>query len=232
MNLIVLDTETSDLDPDKGAKLLEVAWIVLTNTGQRWEQLSFGEYYIEHPESIIINPHAQAVHHIRADMLTKGKGAISRYEVIRTILDCIQEDTIFVAHNAEFDSKFLPEITRPWICTFRAAKHVWPSAPGYSNQVLRYWLKLQIDLPYARFPHQALYDVSTTAGILSKMLENHSPEELLKLSKMPVRLRTIGFGKHRGLDFNQIPKDYLQWLRKQQGLDTDLVHTLDSILKP
>jgi exodeoxyribonuclease X len=232
MNLIVLDTETSDLDPDKGAKLLEIAWIELSNTGKQWEQTNAGESYIEQPPSIIISPHAQACHHIKVDMLTKERGAHTRYEVMRTLLANVREDTLLVAHNAEFDSRFLPEVTRPWICTFRAAKHVWPGAPGYSNQVLRYWLKLAPDLPHGRFPHQALYDVSVTVSILRKMLEHHTPEQLLTLSKTPVRLKNIGFGKHRGQEFSQIPRDYLVWLRKQQGLDTDLIHTLDSILKP
>ena len=231
MNLIVLDTETSDLDPDKGAKLLELAWIELSHTGQRWEQTNSNDFYIEHAASITINPHAQAVHHIKADMLSKEKGAISRYEVVRTLLTCVREDTILVAHNAEFDAKFIPEISRPWICTFRSAKHVWPSAPGYSNQVLRYWLKLQPDLPNGKYPHQALYDVSVTVSILQKMLERYSPQQLLELSRTPVRLRNIGFGKHKGAPFEQIPRDYLVWLRAQSGLDDDLKHTLDSLLK-
>jgi exodeoxyribonuclease X len=231
MKLIVVDTETSDLDPDKGAKLLELAWIELSHTGQAWEQTCFNEFYIEHPPHTFINPHAQAVHHIRADMLTKEKGAISRYEAVRTLIECLEEDTILVAHNADFDSKFLPEITRPWICTFRSAKHIWPAAPGYSNQVLRYWLKLNPDLPNGRYPHQALYDISVTVDILKKMLEQYSPQQLLELSKTPVRLKQIGFGKHRGQLFEQIPRDYLVWLRAQAGLDDDLRHTLDSLLK-
>jgi len=233
MNLIVLDTETSDLDPDKGAKLLEIAWIELSHTGQMWEQVSWGDYYIEHPPTIVMNPHAQAAHHIKIDMLTKERGAITRYEVIRLLLSLIEPSTILVAHNAEFDSKFLPEIHgSPWICTFRSAKHIWPGAPSYGNQVLRYWLKLEPELPNGKFPHQALYDVSVTASILIKMLEHHTPDQLLKLSKLPVRMKTIGFGKHKGLDFNQLPPDYLAWLRRQPNLDADLIHTLDSILKP
>src|SRR5215467_1883292 len=123
MNLIVLDTETSDLDPDKGAKLLEIAWIELSHTGQRWERTNSNDFYIEQPTSLFINPHAQAVHHIRADMLTPERGAISRYEALRTLLSLIEPSTFLVAHNAEFDSRFLPEIYKsPWICTFRAAK--------------------------------------------------------------------------------------------------------------
>jgi hypothetical protein len=44
-------------------------------------------------------------------------------------------------------------------------------------------------------------------------------------------LKTIGFGKHKGLDFSQLPPDYVAWLRRQPNLDSDLIHTLDSIMK-
>jgi exodeoxyribonuclease X len=231
MNLIVLDTETSDLDPDKGAKLLEIAWIELTHTGQGWEKVSSYETYIECQPSISINPHAQAVHHITTDLLTKEKGATNRYETILHLKKYIKEDTVMVAHNASFDSSFIPEITRPWICTMRSAKHLFPGAPGYSNQVLRYWLKLEPDLPAGKYPHQALYDVSVTTSLLLKMLEQNTPAQLMIFSQQPVRLRTISFGKHRGQDFRNIPKDYLTWLRKQEGLEPDLAYTLDYFLR-
>src|SRR5262245_53720893 len=110
MNLIVLDTETSDLDPDKGAKLLQIAWIELVHTGTDWAQTNSNEFYIECQPNIVINPHAQAVHHIRADMLTKDNGAVNRYEVIQFLQKSVNRDTVFVAHNANFDSKFIPEI--------------------------------------------------------------------------------------------------------------------------
>src|SRR6516162_6137670 len=103
MNLIVLDTETSDLDPDKGAKLLEIAWIELSHTGQIWERTNSNEFYIEQPSSLHINPHAQAAHHIKADMLTAERGAKSRYEAVRMLLDHVEPSTFLVAHNAEFD---------------------------------------------------------------------------------------------------------------------------------
>src|SRR5262245_8104950 len=98
MNLIVLDTETSDLDPDKGDKLLEIAWIELSHTGQRWERTNSNEFYIEHRDPIFINPHAQAVHHIRADMLRAECGAIPRYEAVRMLLGHIEPSTFLVAH--------------------------------------------------------------------------------------------------------------------------------------
>jgi exodeoxyribonuclease X len=164
-------------------------------------------------------------------MLTEAMGAIKRYDAILTVLARMKPDTIVVAHNADFDCKFIPEITRPWLCTYRAAKHVWPGAPGYSNQVLRYWLKLDVVVPEGKYPHQALYDATVTTGLLLKMLERYTPEQLLQMSKLPVRLKNIGFGKHRGTAFENIPIDYLRWLRGQSNLDPDLKHTLDSILK-
>jgi exodeoxyribonuclease X len=237
MKLIVLDTETSGLDPSKGDTILELAWIVLSNE-DNWKPKSFSRMYIQY--SGPINPHAQASHHIRSDSLTAEHGAYPRDAAVQFMLKEIGDDSICVAHNVDFDSKFLPEIKRPWICTFRSAKHVWPNAPGYGNQVLRYWLNINVTsqeiLDVApiiahQHPHQALFDVATTTGILLKMLERYTPEQLLHLSRSPVTLKSLNFGKHKGLEINRVPRDYLQWLRRQNNLDEDVKHTIDSVLQ-
>lgn len=229
MHLIVLDTETSDLDPDKGAKLLEVSWIELAFNETSWATVGTYEKYIQ-AHNVVINPHAQAVHHIKPEMLKEENGAVARTDMIQFLQKCIGPKTIMVAHNAQFDSKFFPEINRPWICTYRAARHVFPGAPGFSNQVLRYWLGLTPKVEN-RYPHQAFYDVATTVEILLKMLQTYTPEQLLMFSSKPIRLKTIEFGKHRGTPFENLPRDYVQWLRGQSNLNPDLQHTLDSILK-
>jgi exodeoxyribonuclease X len=232
MKLIVVDTETSAL-PEQGGQMLELAWIALWHGNQGWEPISCYETYIQY--SGPIDPRAQASHHIRADQLTAERGAITREQAVRQFLTEIQPDSFIVAHNSDFDSKFLPEVQAPWICTYRVSKHIWPEAPGHSNQVLRYWLGVKPDLSMAstiksRQPHQALYDVATTAGILLKMLDKHSPAELYTITQGPNKLRNIGFGKHKGMKFEDIPRDYLAWLRGQSELDPDLKFTLDSIL--
>jgi exodeoxyribonuclease X len=234
MKLIVLDTETSDLDPAKGATILELAWMTVENADNKWKATSAYETYIQYDGPI--NPHAQASHHISPQCL-KAPRAITRNDAVGNLLQGLEADTFMVAHNVEFDSKFLPEVIHNhWICTYRSAKKIWPQAPGYSNQVLRYWLGIDPDLSLAptvrpRAPHQALYDVATTTGILLKMLEKHSPVELLQLSG-PTLLKTIEFGKHKGTPFDMVPRDYLAWLRGQSNLDSDLKFTLDSILQP
>jgi exodeoxyribonuclease X len=238
MKLFVIDTETSDLEPSKGATILELAWVVLSDEYGSWKPINYCSSYIQY--SGPIHPRAQASHHIRADKLTSENGAIVRAEAVGWLLKNLGQDSIPVAHNVEFDSKFLPEISRPWICTLRSAKHIWPDAPGYGNQVLRYWLNVEFTrelLDVAPIinhlhPHQALYDAATTSGILLKMLEKgYTTEQLLGATGTPILLKTINFGKHKGMDFNTVPRDYLIWLRGQSNLDPDVRATIDSILR-
>jgi exodeoxyribonuclease X len=233
MKLIVLDTETSDLEPSQGATILELAWMIVENIDEKWKPTSAYETYIQYDGPI--SPKAQASHHIQSSRL-KPPFAIVRSDAVGKLSEIATPDTLLVAHNSEFDSKFLPElITNHWICTYRCAKRIWPQAPGYSNQVLRYWLQVDPDLSIAptvktRAPHQALYDVATTTGILLKMLNLHTPAELVQMSG-PVKLDIISFGKHKGTPFAQVPREYLAWLRGQSNLDADLKFTLDSILQ-
>jgi exodeoxyribonuclease X len=145
----------------------------------------------------------------------------------------IEPDTILVAHNAEFDSKFLPEVKHQWLCTMRTAKHLWPNAPGFSNQTLRYHLGITPLQDYVsnRYPHQALYDVATTAALLLRMLHEHTPEKLLELSNKPVMLKTVTFGKHRGKPYTQVPTDYLQWIQSSGKWDSDVSYTVEQELQ-
>lgn len=233
MKLIVIDTETSDLDPTNGAAILELAWMVLDNNDDKWVIRSAYETYVQYDGPI--SPKAQASHHIRSDCL-RAPRAIPRKEAVEKLLFELDNAAYAVAHNAAFDSQFLPEVANGWICTYRASKKIWPSAPGHSNQVLRYWMNIIPDLSSAptvkaRAPHQALYDVATTTGILLKMLETRTPSELYALNQ-PQILENIAFGKHKGMAFKAIPRDYLVWLGDQANLDEDVRFTINSILRP
>jgi exodeoxyribonuclease X len=228
MRLIVLDTETSDL-PEKGGHLLELAWMVLDG----YKPISAFESYIQF--NGLISPLAQAQNHISLTDCSYLRGAKPKEEIFLRLMQDVEPDSYIVAHNHVFDSKFVPQLTNPWICTFRVAKLIWPEAPAHGNQVLRYWLGIKPDLSLApniksRAPHQALYDVATTTGILLKMLERHTPEELHKMTIQPYRLAKIPFGKHKGTDFDKIPRDYLMWLRQQSNLDPDVKYTIDNLL--
>lgn len=99
MREIVLDTETTGLDPNKGDRLVEVGCVELLNripTG-----VNFHAYI--NPERDMPTE-AFNVHGLSAEFL-RGHKKFS--EVCEEFLAFIGDDTPLVIHNAEFDHKFL-----------------------------------------------------------------------------------------------------------------------------
>jgi DNA polymerase-3 subunit epsilon len=99
MREIVLDTETTGLDPNQGHRLVEVGCVELLNripTG-----LTFHAY---------INPErdmpmeAFNVHGLSAEFLSQHKRF---HEIVDEFIAFIGDDAPLVIHNAEFDHKFL-----------------------------------------------------------------------------------------------------------------------------
>jgi exodeoxyribonuclease X len=63
------------------------------------------------------------------------------------------------------------------------------------------------------------------------MLDKHSPAELYAITQGPNKLRNIGFGKHKGMKFEDIPRDYLQWMLNKNEWDKDTMFTVRKILE-
>lgn len=177
------------------------------------------------PQSMLINPNrpmpieALAVHHIRdADLV----GAEALFVGLRALQAGMGQTSVYVAHNADFERNFFSGGEVPWICTLKAAYRIWPDAPKHSNQVLRYFLGLDLPAEHAMPPHRAGPDAYVTAWILATMLrEGANPDELIHWSSGPALLPKIGFGKHRGSKWEDVPTDYLEWIIKQTDMDRD-----------
>jgi exodeoxyribonuclease X len=217
--ILVVDTETTGLFPETD-RVCELAAVEVLTPG-----VGNGATY-----NYLVNPgrsipaEASAVHHITDEDV---ENAMSLQEAC-TLLPGSKAEA-YAAHNAAFDKSFLKGLPdRPWVCSWKCAMSVWPDAPGYGNQVLRYYLGFSVPVAGGRgaFPHSALYDALTTAGILLRLLEVKPLEELIKISSEPVLLRKMPFGKHKGMLFKDVPRDYLRWLFRQTDLDEDLAHTL------
>ena len=75
-------------------------------------------------------------------------------------------------------------------------------------------------------PHRALPDAWVTAHILNIMLTDHSVQKLVELTNTPIIMTgPIKFGKHKGVDWKRVPKDYLAWMMRQKDFDSDSIFT-------
>lgn len=172
-----------------------------------------------------IPPGAMAVHHITDDMVAEAQPWMHVYP---HYLDAYrwQDIYIFVAHMAQFEGQYVSEEMRsgrPLICTYKAALRVWPEAPGHSNQVLRYFLKLDVDLG-GELPHRALPDAIVTCAVLRELLRHVTIEQMIEWTAEPALLPRIKFGKHAGAKWSDLSTDYLNWLvnPKKNDLDEDV----------
>jgi len=222
----VVDFETTGLPEDKVRAICETGWTDVSDNGRI---LQSGSRLVNpgHP----IPPKTRAIHHISdADVRDATKPA----EAKAALKNGMEPGDAFAAHNIAFERVFFGGGDFPWICTLKCSQHLFPDAPGHSNQVLRYWLGVDDDEGFdpalAMPPHRAGPDTYVTAFILRRLLALAPPAELIKLTTTPVLLKAMPFGKHGGELFAELPTDYLQWMSKQK-FDADIMHTVRNELQ-
>lgn len=169
-----------------------------------------------------IPPEAKAVHHLTEAMLADK--AVATEANFRAM---VGGSTFVAAHNFAMEAQWLtPEILgdiRP-ICTFKCARRIWTDAPGYSNQVLRYWLDLPVDPVKADPPHRAGADTHVTAHLLAVMLKTERVRDLVAWTLAPTYYHVCPIGKHKGQAWSVVPGSYLQWMIGAPEMEADIVH--------
>jgi len=220
MRFRVVDIETAGGDP---AEILEIAAVDVVKTGDGW--------VAGPPRARMFRPsgpisfHTMAIHHITPADIPAGAGPCSR-DALAEFLGADEQIDCLVAHNADFERRHIRDgapADIPWLCTVRAARAVWPDAPGYANQVLRYWRGLQLDPRLAMPPHRAAPDAWVTAHILIDLLNTCSPEDLLIRQHDAAPLRTVPFGRHRGRNWSDVPTDYLDWILSRKDMNNAVI---------
>lgn len=223
--ICVQDTETTGMNPATD-RVVEYAHVVLSLEGGSWLQGGHETHLLD-PEREIPSE-ASGVHHITREMVA-GKPTLAE------VLSRMRFDRVthFAAHNREFDDGFLrphlPDLPR--ICTWRVAAHLWPLAPDHKNQTLRYWLGTAPTVytdSHGRGAHSALYDVSTTASVLVKMLEKVGLEEVVRLSdpSLPILQWVVRKTKYRGTAWKEMDAGFCRWvLNAKDPFDLDTQHT-------
>ena len=235
--ILTCDVETSGLDPASDA-VCELAGVPLI---REMDEINATNIWHIHPGFSTtvapgrrVPPQARAVHHLSdEDLRCAPKLPHAMADMFMALDKRGERIECVAAHNSPFDQSFIGQYfdaATPWLDTCRCAMHLWPDAPSYSNQVLRYFIGIKCD-PTGE-PHRALYDATVTAHILKRMLADHTLGELLELQQQPVLQRTCRFGKHRGEAWSAIPRDYCRWLLRQDNppFDDDVRHTAQHYL--
>jgi len=168
MREIVLDTETTGMEPADGDKIVELGCLEIINGVPTGRTL---HHYINPERDIPAG--ATAVHGITSEFV-RGKPIFS--QIYTEFLDFIGEDATLVIHNAPFDLKFLNHELkkvghkglqgRKIVDRVLMARQKYPGSPASLDALCR---RFNIDLS-SRTLHGALLDSQLLAEVYLEML--------------------------------------------------------------
>jgi DNA polymerase-3 subunit epsilon len=168
---IVIDTETTGLDPRDGHRIVEVACLELLHhvpTGRSFHR------YVNPERDMPMDAHA--VHGLTTEFLAGYSPFVA---VADELLEFIGEDRV-VIHNAEFDLAFLnmelerlgrPQMAVPFVDTLAIARSRFPGAPASLDALCR---RFAIDLS-VRDKHGAEIDCGLLADVYIELLGGRQP---------------------------------------------------------
>lgn len=222
MSAYIADTETNTLE----GYPIEIAYVpctfvdgLISVDGSK----IFDEYF-SCPDAISFA--AMAVHHILEEDIA-GKPSYDTFKMPAC--------EYLIGHNIDYDIKALQianiDFKPKAICTLALSRMAWPHAEAYNISALLYMLSEGSAGARDRIrnAHSAKVDICLTATILKKICEKLAIRDMASLFQMSEIARipkTITFGKHKGTQINEIPKDYVQWLLRQPDLDPYLEKAL------
>lgn len=212
MTAYIFDSETTGLNEPQ---LVEAAWLRLR------DDLTVADEFLQrYKPSKPIELGALATSHI----LDEDLADCPLHNAFRLPVDA----SYIIGHNVDYDWGVIgkPDIKR--ICTAALSRRLWPEADSHSQSAMIY-LHYRREAPtLLRNAHAALDDVKNCRLLLIKILEALKAElghpvadweELWTISEDARIPTVIGFGKHRGAKFSDLPADYRRWLLGQPDLD-------------
>jgi DNA polymerase III epsilon subunit-like protein len=143
-----------------------------------------------------------------------------------------------VAHNAEFDIEMLKKeevYPKKFICTLKLARYLDREGilEKYNLQYLRYYYNITINAN----AHDAFGDILVLEAIFEKYYKEivneygyNAINEMIEISKNPVQIKRMPFGKYKGKKIEEIPQDYLSWL-SGTDIDSDMRYTVEQQLR-
>mgnify|MGYP003413425303 CR=1 FL=1 len=229
MQAIILDTETHSLN----GLPIEIAYApIQIQAGKLTLDKSqiFDQLYSIGDEKISYG--AMAVHHI-----------LEQDIVDQPHFDTFQlpsETVYIIGHNIDYDIRTIEKCgvdssKIKAICTLALARRAWPDAEAHNISALIYMISKgsQRARELLKGAHRADADIILTANILMHIMHHlqvQDIEQLYALSEDARIPRSLNFGKHKGTAIEELPKDYVQWLLRQDDLDPYLRKALEKNL--
>ncbi len=208
---IYYDTETTGVKPSKD-RIVEIA---------AYDPEKDKTYCSFVCPEMPIPAEASAISGITDDMV---KDAPLFKEVGPAFAEFCSGDTILIAHNNDaFDKLFLENeygrsglIIPAWayLDTLKWSRKYRPDLPRHSLQFLRETFSIQ-----ANQAHRALDDVIVLHQVFSRMIDDLSWDEVVRLMGQSDQINRMPFGKFAGKPLSEVPKDYVIWLAKSGALD-------------
>ncbi|KGG21859.1 putative DNA polymerasee III [Prochlorococcus marinus str. SS51] len=174
--LLIVDTETTGLDPEKD-QCIEVGAIL---------------FHIEKRSILAQNSFLIPAANNPAEAINKISPDLTRFaqpweEGVKYFLALVDIADVLIAHNAEFDRQWfgippLPEISKPWVCSMEDIS--WPSTLNLKGRPSVRDLALAFEVPVWS-AHRALTDCIYLVEIFRRCSDL---EELLEQGLEPRRL--------------------------------------------
>lgn len=223
MKIIFLDVETTGIDDQD--RICQISFHI---QGEK-------EYYKSlFKPPLPISVEAMSINHItnervEVELPFVGSGM---YEKIRE--EFSDKENILVAHNAEFDTKFMARenlVPPKVICTMKVAYSLDEEGKlgKYNLQYLRYFYNINVEAK----AHDAGGDVIVLEKLFEIFNKELTVEEMLDISSKPIIFKKFAFGKYKGKLFKDVAKNdknYLEWMLKEMTLDENMRYTVNYYL--
>lgn len=224
MLAVIGDTETTGPCPASD-QVVESAFLSLPATPTEFVHAKFESMAMQHQyfgHSVPMSLGAQNTHHIMPSKL--GGQPLMEYPPRTPPM------TYFIGHNGDFDRDMLDLKGAKVIDTLPLARRYFPGLDSYAQGAVLYHIGRITKRPpeWARDmlkeAHSAAADVINCARILkyiiylidrdNKVKGQLTWEDIYQVSQ-DARVPTVmGFGKHKGKDFADVPQDWIDWYMK------------------
>jgi exodeoxyribonuclease X len=145
-----------------------------------------------------------------------------------------------IGHNIAYDHRVFNKPDVKLICTKELAQLVFPKDKGLKSHKLTTiieWLYPEEGATLVSNAHGAVLDCKLVYLVLLKVLEklpqvetweqlaslcSQGKKSYEELNEPLAEMKELPFGKYKGCKFSEVPRDYLVWLSKQDGLSPPL----------